>query len=331
LLLFFYYGIDRVRLALHMDEVIWLSSGLLVVWIVANEWTRARLTDSVFLSYRRHDEASFANWLHRELTTVLPGYAVFCDEHALSAGDNVEKRILDAIHRCRVLVVVVGNRWYGELTNLSAAGKRDWVKDEIGEAAHSCKEVQAVLVDNAALPRPPWPSADDVREALSRRKFLPIRSSHFKEDSRQLWKLLDRLVRIERMRRWLVGILIVLGGAGIAYIAKQPGVSTSLEDHIQKVIAARGDGRFDEYAALMTGTPVRWKGRVVSSGNGHYTTIETDNAQVGEGYQIWVEFIDQTEVQRRLSPKDVIEFAGTVTLVMPGYTKVRKGKLVEAP
>jgi hypothetical protein len=124
-------------------------------WTIINEVIRSRLSDSVFLSCRADDANAFAHWLHHDFTDVLPSNAVFCDEHTLKTGKDVDQRIISAIYKCSVLIVIVGDNWYSTLKSRCELGERDWVQDEIEQASDRSKQIQVVLVDDANFPRPP--------------------------------------------------------------------------------------------------------------------------------------------------------------------------------
>lgn len=93
----------------------------------------------VFISYSTHD-IDYARLVQRAVKTL--GFDAFLADNSFRAGEHLAK-IQGHIQRCHLLVVL----WS------EAAGKSDWVRDEVGAAWGAGKTVLPVhLTKNLALP-----------------------------------------------------------------------------------------------------------------------------------------------------------------------------------
>ena len=62
-----------------------------------------------FISYRREDSAGYAGRLYDRLSTHFGAEHVFMDIDTLEPGVDFVEVIEDAISKCDILVVIIGN------------------------------------------------------------------------------------------------------------------------------------------------------------------------------------------------------------------------------
>lgn len=131
---------------------------------------------AIFISYRRDDSEHAVARIERRLAEGFGSEHVFRDTTNLLAGADVAEGVREAASSCRVMLVVLGDRWDG--TRLHDA--RDWVRIELCLAKAKGTKVIPVLLPGARLPHPEelpdalrW-LADRIAHPLSRDpSFLP--------------------------------------------------------------------------------------------------------------------------------------------------------------
>jgi hypothetical protein len=141
----------------------------------------------VFISYRREDTGTYAQWLRTHLGESLPGTPVFMDLDAMVPGVDFTEAIESAVRSCAVLIAVIGPRW---LTSADDDGHRmvdnpdDYVGFEIRTALERRVRVIPVLVEGASAP-----SAHQLPAALrmlARLNSLEVRRNRFAHDEGRL-------------------------------------------------------------------------------------------------------------------------------------------------
>jgi hypothetical protein len=118
------------------------------------------LADSpdIFLSYRRTDVPAAAGRLHRDLSEHFGTKRVFMDVHGIAPCQIWDRTIESAIERCKVGVVVIGNRWMPAPSTDTPArsnDRTDFVRHEVATLLKAGKPVAPVLIDGARLPDGP--------------------------------------------------------------------------------------------------------------------------------------------------------------------------------
>lgn len=119
----------------------------------------------IFISYRRDDSAYVAAMLAQRLRAAFGPDSVYIDIDAIPLGIDFRQHIQNAVHKCDVLLALVGQRW---LSVAPDSGRRriddpaDFVRIEIEAAIRRDIPVVPVLIDNA-----PMPSADELPEPIS--------------------------------------------------------------------------------------------------------------------------------------------------------------------
>ena len=142
---------------------------------------------TIFISYRRDDSEGEAGRLSDDLAQTFQEGSVFMDVNAIQPGRDFRKAIDESIHKCSVLLAVVGRDW---LESKNASGQRrleeetDFVRLEIASALRRDIPVVPVLVRGARMP-----SADqlpaDLRE-LAYRNAVELTHARWKSDVRVL-------------------------------------------------------------------------------------------------------------------------------------------------
>jgi TIR domain-containing protein len=147
----------------------------------------------VFINYRSCDEPFAALFLDKRLTERFGRGQVFRDSRTIRLGTHFPAEILRALHQCRAMIVVIGERWFRG----GPDGKRfidrpgDYVRMEIAEALRRDILVVPVLVGEVSLP---YASAlpPDIA-GLATRQYLQMRPRSADHDAS---RLVDELVEL---------------------------------------------------------------------------------------------------------------------------------------
>ncbi len=111
---------------------------------------------AIFISYRREDSEGEAGRLADDLAKTFQEESVFMDVNAIQPGRDFRKAIDESIHKCSVLLAIVGQSW---LESRDGSGQRrlddenDFVRIEIASALERDITVIPVLVRGARMPR----------------------------------------------------------------------------------------------------------------------------------------------------------------------------------
>lgn len=123
----------------------------------------------IFINYRRDDERAMAARMRDRLAQAFGELNVFMDVDNLMAGQRFDKELERALGDTDVFLSVVGPRWVDILSARTAAGERDYVREEIVAALKLGLTVIPILIDQTQLPRADaLPS--DVRELVLHQK-----------------------------------------------------------------------------------------------------------------------------------------------------------------
>lgn len=132
----------------------------------------------IFISYRRKDSSGHAGRLKDALKRRF-AVGVFMDIEKIAAGQDFVEAIDEAVGRCSVVLVLIGDQW---LSLVDSSGRRrlddpdDFVRREIAASLQRGITVIPILVKGAAMPEP-----DDLPEEL---KSLSRRNAHEISDKR---------------------------------------------------------------------------------------------------------------------------------------------------
>jgi hypothetical protein len=138
---------------------------------------------SIFISYRRDDSEGEAGRLADDLAHRFREDSVFMDVNAIQPGRDFRKAIDESIHKCSVLLAIVGLGW---LESRDGAGHKrlddenDFVRLEIASALQRDIPVVPVLVRGARMPRAEQ-LPDDLKE-LAFRNAVELTHARWKSD-----------------------------------------------------------------------------------------------------------------------------------------------------
>jgi TIR domain len=138
---------------------------------------------SIFVSYRRDDSEGEAGRLSDDLAESFNEDSVFMDVAAIQPGRDFRKAIDESIHKCSVLLAIVGPVW---LEAKNALGEKrledegDFVRLEIASALQRDIPVVPVLVRGAKMPRAEQ-LPQDLRE-LAYRNAVELTHARWKSD-----------------------------------------------------------------------------------------------------------------------------------------------------
>ncbi|MFW5418842.1 toll/interleukin-1 receptor domain-containing protein [Nocardiopsis sp. CNT-189] len=151
--------------------------------------------NSVFVNYRSSDEEASATLVERELSARFGADEIFRASKSIRPGEDFERALLRAVHRCDLLLAVIGPRW------LDAPGREggralddpdDWTRREIAEAFAYGITVVPVLVGSAGrLPEGALP--EDIA-ALGRCQYRRLNHRNAEADIGRLAETVAELV-----------------------------------------------------------------------------------------------------------------------------------------
>ena len=190
---------------------------------------------AVFLSYRRADTVAYAGRLADALEKHFGEGCVFHDIEAIAPGSNFAETIDDAIARCAVLVVLIGDNWISERAadgTRRLDDARDFVRLEVGSALRAAKPVLPVLVEGAQMPAEDALPAD--LRALARLQGLELSDTRWEYDVERVARAIRGLTGrgpLQRSKRalMLAGAGVLIGAlaavAGYKALSRPPDVS----------------------------------------------------------------------------------------------------------
>jgi hypothetical protein len=119
---------------------------------------------TIFISYRRGEDAGFAGRLFDRLERTFRRKALFMDVDSIAPGQDFVSILEARVAECDVLLALIGRGW---LAATDATGRRrldnpeDFVRIEIATALTQAKRVIPVLIDDVPMPR-----SEDLPEVL---------------------------------------------------------------------------------------------------------------------------------------------------------------------
>ena len=186
---------------------------------------------SIFLSYRRDDDAGYAGRLYDRLTALFPG-AVFMDVPGIAPGEDFAAKIEQAVRSSSVLLVLIGKQW---TTTADEQGRRrlddpdDFVRREILAALAGGIRVVPVIVPGAGNLK-----AEELPEeisALARQQAVQLTHTHFDHDVDRIARIVGkdpdrpsprraRVVGIGALA--LISVLVLAGGFWLGWFGGSP-------------------------------------------------------------------------------------------------------------
>jgi flagellar biosynthesis GTPase FlhF len=157
---------------------------------------------TIFISYRRGQDAGFAGRLFDRLERTFRRKALFMDVDSIAPGQDFVSILETRVAECEVLLALIGRGW---LIATDEAGRRrldnpeDFVRIEIATALAQEKRVIPVLIDGVPMPR-----SEDVPEILRplvRRQATCLSHDRFKADSDRLIRALKQVLEAAKTAR----------------------------------------------------------------------------------------------------------------------------------
>jgi hypothetical protein len=166
-----------------------------------------------FISYRRDDSDTDADFLSERLARHFGKQQIFVDKDAIPIGKDFIETVEAAVASCDALLAVIGKQWLVASDGLERRldDPNDIVRFEIASAL--CRDILVipVLVRGARMPRPEELPGD--LKNLTRRHAFEISRAHRREDVERL------IVEIEKA---LAGQRAVRGQAHSQPVAARP-------------------------------------------------------------------------------------------------------------
>jgi hypothetical protein len=157
------------------------------------------MATKIYLSYRRDDSNPVAARLRDQLAAEFGSRNVFMDVESIAPGVDFQQFITDRIADAGAVLVLIGPRWLGSMTQ---DGHRrlddpyDFVRREIASALSRDAPVIPVLVDGAVMPR--MTDLPDDLQPLARRNAVTLSHERFSGDVRRLVQALRRTAQPAR-------------------------------------------------------------------------------------------------------------------------------------
>jgi len=154
----------------------------------------------VFISYRHDDSSEWTKHLFDELAAHFGPEKLFLDVENILPGVDFATSILQALHYCDVLLVVIGPKW---VDLVDETGRRriddplDYVRMEIEESFSGV--VIPVLVGGASMPKEEELPVEIRR--LRRWQGMELRVDSFEDDAKRLINRMDELLREAKARK----------------------------------------------------------------------------------------------------------------------------------
>lgn len=145
------------------------------------------MATNIFISYRKDDSKWNTQLLYEKLCQYFSRKTIFKDFNTIKAGENYQRSIENALKKCNVLLVVMGDKW---LNITDDEGHRrlenpgDLVRLEIATALQRNIKVIPVLFDNIKMP-----SGEMLPQDLSQltlHQCVSVSETNFEYDFRHL-------------------------------------------------------------------------------------------------------------------------------------------------
>jgi hypothetical protein len=134
-------------------------------------------SSNIFISYRRADSADVTGRIYDRLTGYFGKAAVFKDVDSIPLGIDFKEHLKEAVRKCRIFLVVIGDRWLeapGSMQENRLLDPVDFVRIEIESALEQGIVIIPLLVRGASMP-----SEEKLPPSLRKliyRNGIPIRS-----------------------------------------------------------------------------------------------------------------------------------------------------------
>jgi TIR domain len=162
----------------------------------------------VFISYRRSDSLHVTGRVYDRLASSFGSRSLFRDVDSIPLGERFRQVIEDAVTKCDVLIVIIGENWVDVRDN---EGRRrldsadDYVRLEVASALSSGIPVIPVLIESTAIPSVDQLPAD--LQELTAANAARVRSDpDFHDD---VDKLVRAIKKLDANKSWRADRLIM--------------------------------------------------------------------------------------------------------------------------
>lgn len=150
---------------------------------------------TIFISYRRGEDAGYAGWLCDILERRLPNHELFLDIHRIDYGSDFRQEIGEWVESCDAVIVVIGRGW-AEKADLAGARRlddgNDLVRIEIETALRREPHIPVIPVVLPSAALPPANQIPATLHPLLRRNALETTHGRFRQYCEELAQSLDR-------------------------------------------------------------------------------------------------------------------------------------------
>lgn len=148
---------------------------------------------NIFISYRHDQAAGIAGRLSDHLSRHFGEDQVFMDVASILPGSDFSLKIISAVSKCGVMLVLIGPNWLraASITRRKGIGKSDdWVRLEIETALQQGIWIVPVLIDGADIPK-----TGDLPQSLrplTRRHAFRLSNSGFRDEVERLIRAVEQ-------------------------------------------------------------------------------------------------------------------------------------------
>jgi len=148
---------------------------------------------NIFISYRHDQAAGIAGRLSDHLSRHFGEDHVFMDVASILPGSDFSLKIISAVSKCGVMLVLIGPNWLraASITRRKRIDKSDdWVRLEIETALQQGIWIVPVLIDGADIPK-----TGDLPQSLrplTRRHAFRLSNSGFRDEVERLIRAVEQ-------------------------------------------------------------------------------------------------------------------------------------------
>lgn len=155
---------------------------------------------TIFISYRRGEDAGYAGWLCDILERKLPNHELFLDIHRIDYGSDFRREIVEWVASCDAFVVIIGRGW-AERVDLTGAARlgdsEDLVRLEIETALRREPQIPVIPVVLPGATLPLTNQMPDALHPLLRRNALETTHARFRQYCEELAQSINRQITRE--------------------------------------------------------------------------------------------------------------------------------------
>ncbi len=164
----------------------------------------------IFISYRRNDAPTAAEWIYEVVVAAFGTDRVLMDVEDIPPGADFESMIHAFLDECDIMLVIIGRHWL-DIRDETTGRRRledpsDWVRIEIEEAVRRDLRIIPLLVEDARMPvvsdlPEPEPNTRNYLRAFLRCNARRLEVSGFVAGARRLIPHLKDALEEARTRR----------------------------------------------------------------------------------------------------------------------------------